>query len=351
MFKCMQIHSRLYHSSEDGKNEFDERNFCKLLELNSIENGVGLIRLLQNTGAIPEAMRCKKCKNFMKIRKNGNFYKWCCNMIVKGNKKAPRRCNYSQSLTSSTFFSGSHLSILQVCMFTELWIQNIPLVFIKEEVEITQKTAIYWSSFCREVCFDALIEKTQTSVGGEEKVVEIYESIFGHRKYNHRKRIEGQWVFGILERDTGNTILVPVDNRDHDTLFPIIQDYILPGTTIISDYWKSYDCLNSEEYTYLKVNHNVQFKDPVKGANTNKIESIWRAAKSKSDCLSSGRRKKFFAGYMAKYMFLKKCRIQNLDPFIEFMKCAGQLYDGVPHTLETNESNEDESDEEESFLM
>lgn len=72
-------------------------------------------------------------------------------------------------------------------------------------------------------------------------------------------------------------------------------------------------------YEHLKVNHKINFKDPVTGANTNRIESTWRAAKAQYS--SSGRRKEFFAGYLAKYMWIKKCKIERIDPFINFFEC------------------------------
>ena len=45
-----------------------------------------------------------------------------------------------------------------------------------------------------------------------------------------------------------------------------MQIYLLPGTTIISDYWKPYD------------NHSIEFVI-INGDHTNKIEGHWRKAK------------------------------------------------------------------------
>lgn len=75
----------------------------------------------------------------------------------------------------------------------------------------------------------------------------------------------------------------------------------------------------------MTVNHSISFKDYETGAHTNTIESYWRHCKvilPRYHC-----DKKFFAGYLAKYMFLKYCRNTHLDPTIEFLKCAWRLYD------------------------
>ncbi|CAI6356223.1 unnamed protein product [Macrosiphum euphorbiae] len=117
-------------------------------------------------------------------------------------------------------------------------------------------------------------------IGGVGKVVEIDESKFGRRKYYRGHRVEGQWVFGGVERITGKCFLVPVECRDKETLLTLVKDWILPGTLIISDCWKSYDCLKDEGYEHLTVNHSIQFKNPDTGAHTNNVEGMWRHAKA-----------------------------------------------------------------------
>jgi len=50
--------------------------------------------------------------------------------------------------------------------------------------------------------------------------------------------VEGQWIFGMVERGSNKCVLVPVPDRTGNTLLRIIKCYVLPGTTIISDGWK-----------------------------------------------------------------------------------------------------------------
>ena len=63
-------------------------------------------------------------------------------------------------------------------------------------------------------------------IGGPGVEVEIDESKFGRRKYNHGQRVNGHWVFGGMERVTGECFLVKVDRRDATTLLPLIQQHI-----------------------------------------------------------------------------------------------------------------------------
>jgi len=68
--------------------------------------------------------------------------------------------------------------------------------------------------------------------------------------------VDGFSVFGGFERGSGRTFLVPVPTWDSQTLLSVIQNWIRPGTTIMSDCWRAYDCLSSEGFVHQTVNHS-----------------------------------------------------------------------------------------------
>ena len=70
------------------------------------------------------------------------------------------------------------------------------------------------------------------------------------------------------DREDRKCFLVTVPNREKEVLLPLIQQRIAPGTTIMSDCWKSYDCLSKEDFKHLTVNHSVNFIDPETGCHT-----------------------------------------------------------------------------------
>lgn len=76
-------------------------------------------------------------------------------------------------------------------------------------------------------------------------VIGIDEAKFGKWKKfgNSGLGIEGQWVFGGIQKDSGNCFLVPVETRDAATLLAILKECVLPGTTVVRDCWKVYNCL------------------------------------------------------------------------------------------------------------
>jgi transposase-like protein len=77
-------------------------------------------------------------------------------------------------------------------------------------------------------------------IGGPNKTVETDESKFGKRKYGRGHPVKRQWVFGGVDRESGRTFLVPVPDRTADTLMAVIDAWIEPGTTVISDCWGAY---------------------------------------------------------------------------------------------------------------
>jgi len=84
------------------------------------------------------------------------------------------------------------------------------------------------------------LEGCSVKIGCPNKTVEIDESKFGRRKYQRGHSVKGQWVFGGVERQSGEKFLIPVPARTSDTLMAIIRDWIEPGTTVISDSWAAY---------------------------------------------------------------------------------------------------------------
>ena len=100
--------------------------------------------------------------------------------------------------------------------------------------------------------------------------VETDKFKFGKTKFNRGRYIEGQWVFGGICRQ-----------RDKDTLLPIIRAHILPGTCVMSDIWKAYDCLKDEGFTHLTVNDSLNIVDLDTGAHTQRIENTcWGVKRS-----------------------------------------------------------------------
>lgn len=300
-----EINSKLYYF---GKTGFPTRNFIREI----VKEKDSLYEFLHQCNVLKTEVSCEKCgKGMRKIKDQSkkDKYIWICNKCSK------------KSIRTDSWFAYSKLNIEDIVLLTyELCIGTTSkeLLF---QYSFSSETLADWRHFYRELLVEYL-ETNSEKLGGVGVEVEIDESKFGKRKNNRGKNVKGAWVFGGIERNTGRTFLVQVHNRTRETLLGLIKEWIAPGSIILSDCWKSYECLGEEGFIHLSVNHKLFFKDPVTGVHTNTIESTWRHVK---ESLPKYNRKVRFEFYLAEYMFKTKCEAENSHSFVEFLKIISEV--------------------------
>lgn len=178
-------------------------------------------------------------------------------------------CNIEVSVRKDTFFSHSHLKLKDACRFIAMYLLvNFPKsATLQDEFQFATNTVTDWVSFIREVFVHWAWNNTSKIIGGPGKIVEIDEAKFGKRKYERGRIIEGQWVFGGIERGTNKMFMIAVKDRKRDTLIKVIKEKIAPQSMIMSDCWRAYDAIQ-----HCTVNHSKNFVDPGTGAHTQNIE-------------------------------------------------------------------------------
>jgi IS1 family transposase len=99
---------------------------------------------------------------------------------------------------------------------------------------------------------------------GTSKIVEIDESLFFKRTYNRGRLINGQWFKAGVERVSKKTFIVPVENRNTETILSVILEDVLPGTLIYTDNWRAYSSALSRVngFGHETVNHSHNFVNP-----------------------------------------------------------------------------------------
>ena len=81
-------------------------------------------------------------------------------------------------------------------------------------------------------------------------------------------------------------------NRNRATLLPIIEEFVVPGSTIHSDQWRAYvggaiDAIPViPPYIHHSVNHTNHFVDPNNHACTNNVECFWKNLKMRNKTMS-----------------------------------------------------------------
>ncbi|XP_069670778.1 uncharacterized protein [Periplaneta americana] len=315
----------------------------KLMDFGGIlRNTVEWKDFLVSHGIYRQSVLCPNCGDIrhLVIGKDDGCYYRC----FKRHGKL-QRCNFQRSARLGSFVGGSNLSVQQILKFCGLWclLPNPRHRVLREETSITAKTATDWSSFCREVCLGWVYDNRR-QIGGPGNVVEIHQSKFGPQKCNRDKRIEGQWVFWGVERgNAGNFFLVPVHNRNAETLVEIIRQWILPGTTIVSDCWRAYNALRNEGFQHLLVDHSLEIVDTAASGEIHIEENFTRPAgqtlpihaqdierklRSVKKSMPVFGAKQYLEGYFAEYIF--KSNFPRSRLLCEFFKRAALMYPPPP---------------------
>ena len=154
--------------------------------------------------------------------------------------------------------------------------------------------------------------------------VEMDETYIGGRIRHFKGRGKGFYlankstVFGIVERG-GIVRSGVVPNERRETLLPIIQANVAPGSTISTDAAKSYRTLGKEGYKHGWVNHEAdQWKSGIH--HTNSIEGFWSHLKRgiKSTHVSVSR--KYLPNYVSEFAFRYNNRDDPTQMFSRLLK-------------------------------
>lgn len=112
-----------------------------------------------------------------------------------------------------------------------------------------------------------------------------------------------------------------VQQRDAQTLLPIIQTHVAPGTVIHSDQWAAYNRIASlpNVSSHSTVNHSVTFVDPLSGTHTQNVESYWNRAKMKLKRMR-GCHADQLASYLDEFMWRERYGQTKADAFNNIMR-------------------------------
>ncbi len=262
-------------------------------------------RLLRNTLPCPS---CNWPCNLVRNSQRGDGWQWHC-----------RACRVTRSVRDGSFFSESHLSYRESILLTYCWAVSFPQYQALIETGLgSPETACHWYARCRDFCEEWLIQHPVRLGGvdanGQRKTVEIDESNFFKRKYRRGRQRNNHWVFGGIERESGECFLVEVLARDRVTLEAKIQEYILPGTRIIHDAWASYNHLHVIQgmgYEHDTIVHQYNFVDPLDpSVHTQSIEGLWSRVKRELRH-KYGTNEEQFESHMRTWVYMNRHKVRG----------------------------------------
>uniref|UniRef100_A0A914HUX8 ISXO2-like transposase domain-containing protein n=1 Tax=Globodera rostochiensis TaxID=31243 RepID=A0A914HUX8_GLORO len=130
------------------------------------------------------------------------------------------------SIRKDSFLENSNLQPNEFLMLAYLWAHGTPSHIQEALCGLSNRTVIDWNNFLREICSQQLLNNP-IRLGDE--------SLMARRKYHRGHEVPERWVFGMYDVHQQIGVLKFVDDRTQATLFPLIQQYVIPGTTIHSD--------------------------------------------------------------------------------------------------------------------
>lgn len=263
------------------------------------------VKFLQENELLPRIKVCSQ--NHEMVLYFDNRIYWKCNK---------RSCRKNISLRTDSWFEGSKLQFENAVLFIYSWCEELTSIkYCSKHLGMSQPTTVDWNNYLREVCVWKM-NKTQVCIGGDNKFVEIDESLFSKRKYNVGRVFPQQWVFGGICRETNECFLELVKDRSESTLLEVIKRRIHHGSTVLSDCWKGYKNLYKYVYKHQTVNHRYNFVDPKTLSNTQKIERLWGSAKW-GNKRRRGTNRNFLASYLAEFMW--RTQIKEKDAFSQIL--------------------------------
>src|SRR5271166_3928719 len=194
---------------------------------------------------------------------------------------------------------------------------------IQRETGVTYKTA--WRMF-RQI--RSLLSETDMQLEGS--AVEIDETyVGGKRKNKHgsrgmrgRDNDEKTPVFGMVERGGKGRVLAYVTpDAKAATLFPIIEEKILPNSIVYSDEYSTYDRLASPAngYDHRRIKH-AQKIYVMGDVHTQTIEGFWSLIKRGIGGVYHSVSRKYLQTYLNEYSFRYNRRDQGNLIFNAFLK-------------------------------
>lgn len=242
--------------------------FCKMVTSQDT-----VLEFLRECGVLRRFVQCNICGRQMSTQKRERARDGIAFRCTK--------CKSEKSIRIGSFLVDCRLALDEFASLVYLLQTETPYKYIAEILDLQDETVGNYANLLREEYGKDLIENGHM-LGGAGRIVQIDESLLAKSKRSrnmHARPTREQWVFGAYDVEAKFGWIQLVENRNAQTLLPIIQDWCLPGSIIISDGWSAYNNIRDLGYEHRVVIHENHFVDPYTGTHTNNVEAYWQRCK------------------------------------------------------------------------
>lgn len=231
------------------------------------KNSLTTINYLRNNSLLKQTYFCcgSNCNEVKNRTSDGMEFK--CNS-----------CKKRYSIRTDSAFFNVHLPLRYLLLLIFLFATNTSVLLCSRYLgkKVGVKSIGLWYAFLRNVMTNYLLTNP-IQLGGGTNVVEVDETCLGTKQKYHRGAVRGsgqKWVIGLLDRITKKLHIQWVPDRTRDTLLPIIQTHVLPGSIVHTDEAPVYRILTQQGFEHYTVKHKETYV-AADGTHTNNIENCW----------------------------------------------------------------------------
>jgi IS1 family transposase len=164
-----------------------------------------------------------------------------------------RDCTSTLSVRKNSIFEHRHLSLAQLMVIIVRFTQDWKVRETSMEVDIREETVRLFYDDLREIYSSWLeVDPVEFSPGSTYEIDEFSLRLVKEDGRTYYR----QWVWDVVERETGRYWFFFVSSRSARVLFPCVRTCVPPNSIVFSDDWPAYLRLVEEGYEHHTVNHS-----------------------------------------------------------------------------------------------
>ena len=127
-------------------------------------------------------------------------------------------------------------------MLIDKWCMNVNCEIVSFDIDVDKTTVQRWYKKLNNMFLAKINYERPLKIGGPGKIIEFDETLLMKPKYNCGRILRGQkLVVCIVEHgNRENFLIFCVPHRSRKFLIPLFENYILPGSTVMTDDWGAY---------------------------------------------------------------------------------------------------------------